>query len=411
MEAAEPYVIVSTDSHVGPSLRKQLREYCPATYIEDFDEFVAARAQRPRASSFGGFQKPSPEMAEALARTRSCAGLQDPYARLRDMDGEGIAANIMFAGGENDEELPFHGEALCFRPEGTTELEIVGSSIYNRWLADFVSVAPTRFVGVMQLCMKDLEAARLEIEDGRNLGLTAVNLPAPRSDFPAYNERIYEPFWSLCEDLELPLCTHNAGGDPPLGRDGPAGWLIDIIEFPWLGRRALWQMIFSGVFERHPRLKFVLVEQRTAWVPETLRDLDSIYLNDLFPEVREMLPRPPSEYWRSNCFVGASFLAPFEVAMRQEIGLANIGWGSDYPHVEGTWPRSLDSLRFALAGVPPDEVRPIIGANAARIFGLDLEMLRRTAAQIGPTPAALARPLTETPSLRGYAFRTLGISS
>ena len=89
-DADRRYVVVSTDSHVGPSLARQLRGYCPAAYLDEFDDFVAGRDERPRASSFAGCDNPSPEMAEALARTRSCVGLQDPQARLRDMDAEGI---------------------------------------------------------------------------------------------------------------------------------------------------------------------------------------------------------------------------------------------------------------------------------------------------------------------------------
>ena len=39
-----PYVLVSTDGHVGPSLTGQLREYCPQEYLADFDAYAAANA-------------------------------------------------------------------------------------------------------------------------------------------------------------------------------------------------------------------------------------------------------------------------------------------------------------------------------------------------------------------------------
>ena len=53
---------------------------------------------------------------------------------------------------------------------------------------------------------------------------------------------------------------------------------------------------------------------------------------------RHLAPRLPSEYWASNCYLGASFPAPFELALRDQIGLDRLMWGSDYPHGEGTWP-------------------------------------------------------------------------
>jgi hypothetical protein len=68
-------------------------------------------------------------------------------------------------------------------------------------------------------------------------------------------------------------------------------------------------------------------------------------------------------------------------------------WGSDFPHLEGCWPYSRQHLRLAFAGVPEDEVRAMVGANAARVYGFDLDALAPLAAEIGPTPAEVAEPL------------------
>lgn len=106
----------------------------------------------------------------------------------------------------------------------------------------------------------------------------------------------------------------------------------------------------------------------------------------------------PSEVWRDNCFVGASFMRPHEVPLRDRIGLDKIMWGSDYPHDEGTAPYSREGLRIAYAGLPREEVAAMAGGNAARVYGFDLAFLDPLAAVHGPTVAEIAEPLTEAPA-------------
>jgi predicted TIM-barrel fold metal-dependent hydrolase len=412
---ARRYLVVSGDSHAGPSLEHHLRPYCEKKYLEQFDEFAKAVRELQLAEfklAVDAQSDPTRTQLglEALARTKSCAGQQDPDARLRDMDADGIAAEVIFAGGMNDEVLPFVGFGTGVGPADIApELRAEGCRIWNRWLADFVSVAPERLIGVMQIPIWDLDAAIEELEWGRQAGLRVANHPAPRPDFPAYNEDGYERYWAACEVLETPLACHSGGGEQPLGMKGRAAYSVFLAEVHWMSRRALWQMIFGGVFDRHPGLKLVFTEQRVAWASETLRDLDSIYLstNRRDPERPE---RRPSEYWTSNCAICASFLAPFEAAMRHEIGLENLHWGSDYPHVEGTWPRTRLALRNGFAGIPEKDARVILEENPLRLYGLDVNALRPVADRIGPTPEELSIGLEpdEIPDFRSYAFREIG---
>ena len=327
------------------------------------------------------------------------------------MDADGIAADVIFAGGLNNEPLPFIGfGANAGSTAVPLELRAVGARIWNAWLADFVSVDPWRHVGVMQIPIHDVSLAVQEIERSRSAGLAAVNLPAPRSDFPSFADPVYEPLWNICEELELPLVTHGGAGEQPVGVNGPAGDLFFSVENHFLSRRGLWHLIFGGVFERHPGLRFVLCEQRSHWVPETLRDLDSLWLSRARDYSPPVLPRLPSEYWRDNCFVGASFMARFEFEMRDQVGLPNLLWGSDYPHPEGTWPYTELALRGTFAGAPTDEVRQVVGMNAVKVFNLDERKLTSLANKIGPRPSAVDVPLSdsELPDYPGQAFRALG---
>lgn len=426
-------MIVSTDSHVGPSLEEQLRPYCPKEYLEQFDEFTRevnrARGSDPTIPAHIRAVMTRPQSASGIAdekvaaRTRAresaweCPGQYDPHTRLRDMDADGVAADVIFAGGQNGEVLPFLSwGGFDYGPAGVAgDLRAVGVHIFNQWLADFVSVAPERHAGVMQIPISDIDAAVREVEWGRAAGLRAVNLPAPQRDFPAFTEPIYEPFWSACEALDLPLLTHVGGGEQPLGVNGPMGRALLQSEQHFMGRRGLWQMIFGGVFERHPGLKLVFTEQRQEWVAETLRHLDSVYdhVTSSSKEARETVPRRPSEYWASNCYIGGSFMAPFEAAARHEVGVRNLMWGTDYPHMEGTWPNTRLALRNTFAGVPEDDTRLILGENAVRVYGFDRAALHAIADRIGPKPEDLTTPLApeEFPPFRGFAFREHGVVS
>ncbi|HEY4331817.1 MAG TPA: amidohydrolase family protein [Ilumatobacteraceae bacterium] len=426
----EPYLVVSADAHAGPSVARHLRNYCPPKYRREYDEFVGAldrdqhTAPTDRDDTLVGgnahvkltqMSRQDPNAPEwlkaAWARSRECAGLQDPDARRADMDADGVAVDVIFAGGDNGETLPFAGIGIdAGSPDVSPELKSVGGHIWNAWLADFVSGAPERHLGVMQIPIWDVSAAVKEIEWAHEAGLKAVNFPAPRRDYRPYTDPMYEPLWAACAERRLPLVTHSGGGEPALGLDGPLGRAVSAAEIHWLSRRGLWQLIFGGAFERHPGLKLVFTEQRVTWVPETLRDLDSIYLSQAHREVAATLPRRPSEYWRDHCFLSGSFLAPFEAEARHEVGLANLMWGSDYPHQEGTWPRTRLAMRNALAGIPEDEVRMILGENALEVYDIDQSLVRPIAARIGPTPAELDTRVAveELPEFVGAAFRRIG---
>jgi predicted TIM-barrel fold metal-dependent hydrolase len=213
----------------------------------------------------------------------------------------------------------------------------------------------------------------------------------------------YEPIYQVCEELGMPLNHHSGGATPDFGNYLPHSLAMFMLEVTWWAHRALWHLMFSGVFERHPRLQFVLTETGTAWVPEVLEKLDSFYdrmkHNDqcseyIFggPTVAKM-SLTPSEYFQRQCHIGASFMRPHEVPLRETVGIDRIMWGSDYPHVEGSHPYTREHLRLSFAGVDPDEIQQLVGLNAAKLYGFDIEKLALLAAKVGPTKAEIAEPL------------------
>lgn len=402
------YLVVSTDGHCGPSLREQLRTYCPAAHLEVFDEYTAENEAQLKAGSnrYPGLTEDWQERRELHAQV---AGVQDVEARIADLDVEGITAELIFHGALNGQPVPFSSTGLRVWSDSKYDaLEPVGVHIYNRWLADFTAEHPDRLHGLAHIAIHDLEACIAEVEWAAEAGLKGVNLPAPRRDFPYYNDPYWDKLWAACQANEMVLCTHNGGGEM-VDFDGVAGHSLVLMEANWFARRGIWMMIFGGVFERYPGLKYLITESFGDWVLETLRDMDSSYLSAGHEDLRAVLPKKPSEYFMTNCYVAASFMSRREAELaRDNDYLDRMLWGADYPHVEGCWPRTRLSLRKSFADFAPKDVSLVLGETAADVLGIDRERLQPTVQRIGPTVDEVATPLEANPEFVGTAFREIG---
>jgi len=288
---------------------------------------------------------------------------------------------------------------------GDLDRRSAGLRAHNRWLADFCAAAPGQRAGVAQIALQDPDAAAAEIRWAHAAGLTGgVLLPGapPGVGLAPLYDRVYEPIWAACEETGLPVNHHSGSAVPPTGEEA-IDKVVFLLEVTWWAHRALWHLIFGGVLERHPELQLVFTEQGTGWIPEELARLDYFYDRMLSgaasqevewgAAVAGALSLRPSEYWARQCHVGASFIRPNEVPLRHEVGVERIMWGADYPHKESSYPFSREALRVAFAGLDPNEVQAMVGANAATLYGFDLQRLAPIAAESGPTIDEVARPL------------------
>jgi predicted TIM-barrel fold metal-dependent hydrolase len=415
-----PLIIVSSDSHVGPRLTEDLRQYCPSEYLSAFDQFTAANSDAwsetrdSRVGVEGDETQGASTQAAAQAMQREAvnsrtAGHYDVYARLNDMDWDGVAAEVIFHGSQNQEAFPFAGirEARVTLAEQNLELLHVGYRMYNRWLSDFVSVAPERHVGLAYLPMWDVDLAVKELEWAAKAGLRGVNFPAPKPGIAEYDDPLWEPFWSACEASGMMLATHIGVSIAP--STGPQHFAINLVEnIGWQSRRGMHRMIFGGVFERHPALRLILTEQARGWWTYVKGDLDRAYGVTPTRALQAQVPRKPSEYMTSNVFLGASFMGPETVREAIDEGYAsNVLWGSDYPHGEGTYKypeypgepsMSRQCIRWAFAKCPMEYQVPMLGENGIRVYGLDQEALAKIALSIGPTIDEINEPLLEMPA-------------
>jgi len=415
--------VVSMDSHVSPVV-SEYRPFCDPEYrdvLDDVIEHIDEHMLAPR----GGDQESSPRRERWLAKMQEYATDElnsDVHVRLRFMDEDGIAVETLFHGGFNLQPIPFFTRNLNDSlgqdvPETaeTRELRLVGIRMYNRWLADWISAAPERFIGLAQIPLWDVDLCVAEVRAASAAGLRGINFPAPRREMPQYNEEEWYPLWEVCSELGIRLHTHGGGGYI-YPTPGPSGYSIRRMEMPFSGRRAIWQMILGGVFEKFPQIKIILTEQLGNWITDLRETLDSAYHSELaqreVPYIQDVLPRMPSEYFRDNVFVGASFMSRMEAERAiSEDYWQNYLWGRDFPHPEGTWPFTQASWRKTFAGLPKEKVRAMLAGNAIRAMGLDSQQVQAIADRIGPTLADIDQPLDRRPtdSYTSMGFREWGM--
>jgi predicted TIM-barrel fold metal-dependent hydrolase len=409
-------LIVSADCHAGapPAV---YGEYLPASYREAADHWWIAFAREMVSRSgtffdqeavdeyaaeagdegFSRLQRVAPELRardrdeelRAMLSDESSAfaprrGEWDPAVRLQELEADGVAGEVIFP-----QMAPFGAGLMQYRAPVDPDQNLAGIRAYNRFLADLCNAHPGRHAGVALVNVDDMDVTVQEVRAAREMGLWGgVLLPTHTGDHPYYHHPRYEPLWAVCEELGMPLHSHS-GWSPDYG-DVPAATAMYISEVDMWAHRPFAALLWSGAFERHPGLRLVLTETGCSWILETLRVLEWKADLPFFKHFTEGLSLRPSEYFRRQCHLGASFLPPHEAVDRHRIGVDKLMWGSDYPHLEGTWPNSLDALRATFGGMPEDEVRRILGGNALALYGFDAERLGAVAARVGPTLEDLA---------------------
>jgi len=401
---SERHVVISADTHCGAALH-DYKPYLEKKYHEDFDEW---------AESVQAAERRIAEVFKDAERSPLNVGVDgDPEVdgdrnwsserRLREQEADGVVAAVLFP----NTQPPFAPAAASQFEAPPYSDDMVrrwaGLQAHNRWLLDFVSEAPERRAGIAQIFLGNVEASVAEIEwaaeNGLRGGILVPGAP-PDSPFEPLYSAAYRPIWAAAEACDMPLNHHSGGATPNFGSHFPASLAMFMLEVSWWSQRGLWHLMFSGVFERHPDLQWVNTETGTAWVPDTLEKLDSFYERMKYSKygseaifggvaVAQMSLRP-SEYWQRQCHVGASFLRPTEVDVVRQIGIGNVMWGSDYPHVEGSHPHTDEHLRLTFGEMTEDEATTLLTTNAARLYKFDVEKLRPLAEQFCPTKAHVA---------------------
>lgn len=398
-DASDRLLVVSSDGHVGAPVA-EYRDYIDPKFRSDFDDWLAQYVPQWTAT-----QMKDESLQETLSESYkrqwleiektaelAASGTCNPAVRLAALDGDRIAADVLFPDDQSSNTPPFLGFTREFdrvwQDEYSPELKLAGAKAYNRWLAEFCSAAPDRLLGLATLgSLADVDAAVAEVQWAKENGLKGVLLPLVYYNIqePFVNDPRYDPLWSTCAELEMPVHTHNGGGSPYYGT-GPDAPILFGIECTLWPHRPLWFMTMSGVFERHPKLKLVLSEQGIDWIPWALAVMDAMAADKKFAyHANKPITLKPSEYFQRQCWLGASILRRNEVEMRHAIGIDKIMWGWDFPHIESAdWLSPCDSIRQVMGDLPQGEIRAFLAANAVEAYDLDLTRLQPIADRIGP---------------------------
>jgi predicted TIM-barrel fold metal-dependent hydrolase len=383
------YTIISADCHAGAS-HAAYREYLDPRFVEDFDAWR------------GKYKNPYKDLGDKR-RLRNW----DNDMRNGQQEEDGIAGEVVFP----NTVPPFFPSFVLFaKPPTDDEYEHrhAGVQAHNRWLVDWCNEFPERRAGVGQIFLNDIDDAIADAtwikEHGLRGGLLLPNIaPDVKWVKPLYDPS-YDRLWAALQDLEIPVNVHSGTGNPDYGTY-PVSMLLYINEVLFYSQRPFVQMVLSGVFERFPRLKFVMTEAGCSWVPPLLDRLDEVIrgIRDTGAtgEIRygseHVLPRDATEYFHQNCWMGVSQPRQADADARHKIGIDRFMWGSDYPHDEGTYPYTREHLRARFSDVPEPEMRMILAGNAAKLYDFDLDKLAPLAAKIGPTVDEVATPIDEVP--------------
>ncbi|ROO87905.1 putative TIM-barrel fold metal-dependent hydrolase [Actinocorallia herbida] len=306
---------------------------------------------------------PSSAATMFIEESHKPQGVRDPRARLGDLDKEGVWGEVIF---------PSLGMwASTFR---TPELLKACMRASNEYALEELVPVSDRYVVTGQVSTLRVEDAVSEIEWLAEKGFKAVFLPTtPHPSAPDWHRNDWEPFWAICESAGIIPAFHigtdpvdmTSGGAGQVYR-GPGGAVMNYTETTFSGQRAAMKLVASGALDRHPGLRILISEGGATWIP---------FLGDRLLEgyrqhhmaVRPKLSRDPKEILMTQVY--ASFQHDeTAVAAHDAMGYKNVMFGSDYPHMEGTFGHTQKTLEGLFAGASQETVHRITQGAFYELF-------------------------------------------
>jgi predicted TIM-barrel fold metal-dependent hydrolase len=300
-------------------------------------------------------------------------GTFDGKARLVEQDEDGVDAEVLFP-------TSSPRTVAYFANHPDPEVHEAGIAAYNTWqLEDFAAADPERLIALALIPQRGIDRAVEAVHQAKAKGYRGIYLQTYPSGNPKLS-REDDPFWAACEELELPINLHNGIGVSL--RNQPEEARLAATRAMGSGRPGLSQMggavgqfsgitadwIYSGMFDRFPKLKVIGAEWGASWVPALLEHMDDHYWrNRTWTGVQ--LELVPSEYYRRN-WAMTFIREPFAVRVRHCIGLHSMMWSTDYPHHRHDVPYSRRLIEEMCLDVPEDEKWRIVAGNAVDLYKL-----------------------------------------
>jgi predicted TIM-barrel fold metal-dependent hydrolase len=338
---AIPSFLVSADSHIDE----------PVTLWDELPEDM--RAQLPKLGNYPKDKRP--------------AGGLDPKVRIEHMDLDGVAAEVLYpTTALRAFAVPHKVQEAAFR-------------LYNDWLAAYCKTSPKRLFGVPCLAVYDIDWAVKEMQRCADMGLLGgLVWQVPDPALPL-NSRHYEKLWAAAAELGKPINFHILSGHS-YNRFMPQLAGMEVVRGSVNIKTAdavttVFDLIWSGVFERHPKLKVELVESEIGWLPFVLQQWDYYYNRFTKPgqsaQQKFEIARLPSEIFSEHFY--ATFMDDVVGSHLLKIwGEKNCMWSSDYPHANMTWPNSRAFLARQIGDLDPARQKRLVHQNVIDLYGLKL---------------------------------------
>ena len=266
---SDRYLIISADAHAGLPVRGLPALPRRGATTPQFDEYLAERqANRDQLLQMNydyimGWETDNEE---------GLRGAWDIEQRDKELDADGVTAEVMFADADAITGMasPPFGAGLSAGAIADPELAFAGARAHNRFLAEMCSRSPERHGGIALVPIthdvdalggRDRVAGRAaghpRDHGARRCGTTAL----------PYNHPDYDPVWAACQAAGFPVHTHSGEAPQEEYNDNIGIYLAEVV---WWAARPMWHLLFSGVFERFPRLKYVVTEAAAYWAADMM---------------------------------------------------------------------------------------------------------------------------------------------
>ncbi len=294
------------------------------------------------------------------------AKVYDPVERLKALDEDGVDAEVLFP---ND---PVQAGTMIQGEDADFELDCVRA--YNDAIGEWREVSDRYIPLAIIPYLSDIDVAVTEVQRAVKKGHKGITMLAEPSQTHSglhhFNDPYWHPLWEVCQDLDIPVHWHASAGlnlKMPRWKGytrnqeqamGPSGGFSTSAQF-------MPNLLFSGVLDMYPTLKWVSAETGLGWVNYILEGCDHEWeRRHLWTE--GILTRP-SELFKRQLYVDFWYESA-GIQLRHKIGIDNIMWESDYPHSTSTYPESWEFVKRSLEGVPQEDRDKMLYGNALRIY-------------------------------------------
>jgi predicted TIM-barrel fold metal-dependent hydrolase len=301
----------------------------------------------------------------------------DPDERVKLMDQEGIWAEVLFpnVGGLGNEG---------FLKIEDAELRAACVRAYNDFLTDHCNTHPGRLIPVGATMFWDIDACIKELERTYEMGHRALLFSGKPDVFwgqPHLADPYWDPLWARAQEMNLPVAFHVGPPDPTTGPWWEKGYKglptrtrytsLNIMQFTGLGQTIV-DLIYGGVAQRFPELKFVVVETGLGWISFLLETIDYHFLEHRIRESSPNLTLMPSEYFRRQMYVSYWYEVQGPQHDIDFVGRDNVMFETDFPHPTGLWPPESIATRVktSLANCPVELVEKVLFKNAASLYNI-----------------------------------------